>query len=184
MTDQEAMLTTIQHKEAAKKIGSAEGFYASSMPVRQAYFDDDLEFSEMRNKLLAVAPGSVVVRYDGEKDVCLLNEHGREMTGTVEIFDGELSQCHSNVADLLSAHDQQGISGTQLCTGYCYSEHDHMWRQHSWAMLADGTLLETCGKRDRYWGFFWLVWTALCSVCQMVLPTKHTKPHRSAANLC
>jgi len=134
---------------------TAAEFYAASMPQRDQYFrENDPQFSQLCDKLQAVAEGRIVTRWEGENELLLLLSLGGLMDGPIEVVPGQQSNCHQNVADLLDWHDQQGIVGTRVATGWCYSE--GLWRQHSWAVAADGTILETCGppcpEREKYWG--------------------------------
>ncbi len=50
---------------------------------------------------------------------------------------GADNQCHGNVAALWARGEAPAIG-----TGYALSP-DELWRQHSWALDADGTVLET-----------------------------------------
>ena len=134
---------------------TAADFYAASMPQRDQYFrDNDPEFSQLCDRLQALAEGRIVTRWEGENELLLLLSLGGLMEGPIEVVSGQQSNCHQNVADLLDLHDQQGIVGTRVATGWCYS--GGLWRQHSWAVEADGTILETCGppcpEREKYWG--------------------------------
>lgn len=136
------------------EINSKHDFYASSIEMRQAYFENDAEFILLRDKLLGIAPGQVVVLYEGVQHCRLLLDKGALMTGAVENIEMEPGRCHSNVADLL---DERPGSGIGIATGFCYSK-DHSsegggrWRQHSWAISAEGSIIETCGTRDMYFG--------------------------------
>merc|ERR1719235_498626 len=42
------------------EISSRDEFYASSIEMRQAYFENDAEFILLRDKLLGIAPGQVL----------------------------------------------------------------------------------------------------------------------------
>lgn len=59
---------------------------------------------------------------------------------------GEDGSCHENVAILW-------VDGAaaEVGTGYALSE-DGLWRQHSWGVDADGTVIETTEERLRYVG--------------------------------
>jgi hypothetical protein len=59
---------------------------------------------------------------------------------------GADNACHTNAAVLWIHGDVSAIG-----TGYALSD-DDLWRQHSWGLDADGTIVETTTERRRYVG--------------------------------
>lgn len=53
--------------------------------------------------------------------------------------------CHADVASLWARGDIDVIG-----TGYALT--DHLWRQHSWGLTGDGTVMETKHVAERYVG--------------------------------
>lgn len=66
---------------------------------------------------------------------------------------GRRSDCHANTERILARgatrHGRPVVSGW---AGYALSD-DGLWRQHSWAMLVDGTIVETTEPRELYVGY-------------------------------
>ncbi|SDS95387.1 hypothetical protein [Actinoplanes derwentensis] len=89
---------------------------------------------------LVVPPGSP----DGDLDALLSTS--TVFTGARRVAAGDDGDCHGNVARLW-------IDGAvpAIGTGYALSP-DGLWRQHSWALDADGTLVETTEPRTAYVG--------------------------------
>jgi hypothetical protein len=73
-------------------------------------------------------------------------EQGRVVEAAMSEVPGERSDCHLNAARLWRSG-----AAVSIGTGYALSS-DGLWREHSWAWSADGTLLETTDPRDRYFG--------------------------------
>lgn len=97
-------------------------------------------------KLLPLG-GERVVWLGFDEDLDKILERGRVFAGegaTVE--QGAPSQCHSNVARLWDE------DSNAICTGYALSD-DGLWRQHSWLLASDGTIVETTEPRTLYFGF-------------------------------
>ncbi|MEH0934527.1 hypothetical protein [Micromonospora psammae] len=59
---------------------------------------------------------------------------------------GEENGCHANAAILWTDATVAAVG-----TGYALSA-DGLWRQHSWGVDADGTVVETTFERQRYMG--------------------------------
>lgn len=59
---------------------------------------------------------------------------------------GAPSQCHTNVAERIIEHP-----GETIHTGWALSD-DGLWRNHSWTVTEDGTVVETTVERIRYVG--------------------------------
>jgi len=98
---------------------------------------------KLREELLAIGGDEVVPV--SEPDLQLLLSRGREIEGPVKVMRGDTSRCHQNVAHLV-ANDPD----MRPATGWVLD--DDLWRQHSWGVLEDGTIIETTQKRDKYWG--------------------------------
>ncbi|WP_228031729.1 hypothetical protein, partial [Streptomyces phyllanthi] len=62
------------------------------------------------------------------------------------LMEGKDNSCHLNSAALWASERVAG-----LATGYALSD-DDLWRQHSWGLAADGTVVETTEPRRLYAG--------------------------------
>jgi hypothetical protein len=67
-------------------------------------------------------------------------------SSVIERRPGEVSDCHRNAAGLWVLGDCPAIG-----TGYALSE-DGLWREHSWGIRDDGTVIETTVQRTAYFG--------------------------------
>lgn len=100
----------------------------------------------LNEKLLPLA-GERVVWLGFEEDLAKILERGRTFAGaSARKQEGIPSRCHENVAHLW----QEGEN--QICTGYALSA-DGLWRQHSWLLEQDGTVVETTELRELYFGY-------------------------------
>ena len=79
--------------------------------------------------------------FDLEK---LLHRAGEVTTGS-RLAEGDINACHANAARLW-------IDGAVAAIGTGYALTDDLWRQHSWGIDADGTVVETTMPRERYVG--------------------------------
>lgn len=61
---------------------------------------------------------------------------------------GRVSQCHDNSVEYVCKKPEK----RKLYTGYALSE-DHLWRQHSWVIENNDTIVETTEKRLCYFGY-------------------------------
>jgi hypothetical protein len=96
---------------------------------------------------LLVHGGELVVPPRGpETDLEALLAGAAEAGARTRAAAGEPGDCHQNVA-------AAWIDGTiaAIGTGYALSD-DGLWRQHSWGLDADGTLVETTDPRMAYVG--------------------------------
>jgi len=98
----------------------------------------------LREKLLDLGGERYVPQ--PEPDLRILLSRGHVMRGPVKMMKGRPISCHENVAYMV----EDGI-GIQAATGYALSL-DGLWRQHSWGVMEDGTLIETTVRRKIYWG--------------------------------
>jgi len=119
------------------------------------------EFGVLRGKLLGhggteVAPpcewhnDSRQLVIVPDPDLPALLDHGNLMPGPVvcRSRDMEPHRCHQNIARLwLQKRKRDALIG--ISTGYCLS--GDLWIQHSWG-IREGSLLETLGERDKYFG--------------------------------
>lgn len=72
---------------------------------------------------------------------------GATHCGGVRFHPGEPSQCHANASTLWAEGAAAAIG-----TGYTLTRDDNLWRQHSWALDTNGTIVETTTPRDVYHG--------------------------------
>ncbi len=61
---------------------------------------------------------------------------------------GKANDCHGNSARLWKTQPHT----CHLITGYALSEHDGMWRRHSWVIDMDNHIIETTEERYLYYG--------------------------------
>lgn len=95
--------------------------------------------------------GGVVVCATLEEDMTLLIEQGRTWTPRqkdIRMKRGETSRCHSNALLLQEANPR-----LRVATGWALSN-DGIWRQHSWCVDTDWSIVETTKKRVAYHGAF------------------------------
>jgi hypothetical protein len=83
-----------------------------------------------------------------EPDLLKILERGRRFPGRSKTMRGEPCRCHSNSA--LCWDENRELC--RICTGYALSK-DGVWRQHSWVLTNDGTVVETTEKRVQYFGY-------------------------------
>lgn len=119
------------------------------------------EFAILRTKLLEHGGVEIVppCQWDpdlGEYAICrdpdlpALLDHGYLTAGPVVCRSRGMQpcHCHENIARLwLKKRKRDALTG--LASGYCLS--GGLWLHHSWGLRKD-SLLETLGKRDRYFG--------------------------------
>lgn len=72
---------------------------------------------------------------------------GELFTAPVRVVEMEVSKCHANVARLW----RDGVL-VSIGTGYTLAE-DGLWREHTWGIDADSSLIETTLMFDKYFGF-------------------------------
>jgi hypothetical protein len=97
-------------------------------------------------QLLAHGGDLVVPPGQPDPDLDELLTHSTAHPPAGRLVPGEHNACHINAAILW-------IDGTvaSIGTGYALSE-DGLWRQHSWGVDADDSLVETTEHRQRYVG--------------------------------
>jgi hypothetical protein len=78
--------------------------------------------------------------------VLLLAHQGERWQAAVRPCPGMASSCHRNAVELW----RQGTA-TAIGTGYGLSD-DGLWREHSWGVASDGSVLETTEPRTTYFG--------------------------------
>lgn len=109
------------------------------------------KFSQLRDKLLTHGGERVVVPLGGEEDLEKIVERGELMLPddfNYELVEGAPINCHSN-----SCAIREQIADSWIVTGYALSR-DGLWRQHTWVVAADDTLIETTTPREAYFGVF------------------------------
>jgi len=87
---------------------------------------------------LVIAPGDELTLEQ------ILAEGGPLDARSLEHVPGKPSSCHRNVAARFRLGQCAIATGYALSGGY--------WRQHTWGVKPDGTLVETTEPRDAYWG--------------------------------
>ncbi|GIH08076.1 hypothetical protein Rhe02_61430 [Rhizocola hellebori] len=94
--------------------------------------------------LLAHGGDLVVPPLHPEPDLDLLLAIGvlQETTVTALDLGGD---CHANVAN-------SWLDSRIAAIGTGYALHEDLWRQHSWGVSADGTIVETKSPHERYFG--------------------------------
>ena len=103
----------------------------------------------LRERLLAVAGHELVPPLERDPDLDEVLARGRTSDGRVaRRRPGLPSECHSNVAQLYLRNPDS----FRIVTGYALSP-DGLWRQHSWALDAGDTPVETTDERVLYFGF-------------------------------
>ncbi len=132
---------------------STHGNWARGMVGSNRLPENQVEgFKELRSKLLEIGGDKVVVPMTGEDDLEKLLERGELMRpddfGHFEVVEGEPIACHSN-----SCRVREDIADSWIVTGYALSK-DDLWRQHTWVVTADDTLIETTIARKAYFGVF------------------------------
>lgn len=103
----------------------------------------------LRKKLLRVGGHELVAPPEPDPDLDDVLERGQTAVAErVRRRQGLPSECHSNVARLY----YRSAGALRIVTGYALSP-DGLWRQHSWAMEGDDTIVETTDSRVLYFGF-------------------------------
>lgn len=87
---------------------------------------------------LVIAPGDELTLEQILAEARLLDARA------VEHVPGKPSSCHRNIAARFRLGQCAIATGYALSGGY--------WRQHTWGVKPDGTLVETTEPRDAYWG--------------------------------
>jgi hypothetical protein len=115
-----------------------------------SYPDVDAGFGERWRawcRTLLTHGGSVVVPPPGpESDLDALLDRAAAFGSTTRFEPRDVNACHENVAVLWIDGEVESIG-----TGYALSD-DGLWRQHSWGVDADGTVVETTAERQAYVG--------------------------------
>lgn len=101
----------------------------------------------LKKKLLEIGGWAACIPHL-EPDLEKILSRGRRFPGKSVMMKGEPSRCHSNSAYCWDANREL----CKICTGYALSR-DGMWRQHSWVLHSDGTVVETTEKRVQYFGY-------------------------------
>lgn len=103
---------------------------------------------ELREKLLSFGGIELVVTNNVDPDLKELLERGQLLRAAAQLHQMNTSACHENVAHLW--YSNPGLL-RYIGTGYALTR-DGLWRQHSWGIKADGTILETTELRSLYFG--------------------------------
>lgn len=74
-------------------------------------------------------------------------DRGRPFPGRARQWYGAPSDCHGNAAALWR------VGWGEIVSGWALTDHDGLWRQHSWLLRPTGTLIETTRRRSRYHGY-------------------------------
>jgi hypothetical protein len=109
--------------------------------------NDAESFRPIYDKLLSFGGDDVSIPVASEKEIGLLqSDKCRFFSGESVSVRGDPNMCHRNVAVLWKSNPDMVIY-----SGYALSD-DGVWRQHSWG-FDDGTVIETCVKRKKYFGY-------------------------------
>jgi hypothetical protein len=115
-----------------------------------SYADVEADFGQRWTRwcrhLLSYGGDLVVPPRQPDEDLDEFLAHGRAHGAASRTVEGGNNACHANAAILW-------IDGavTAIGTGYALSD-DNLWRQHSWGIDTDGTLVETTIGRQLYVG--------------------------------
>lgn len=101
----------------------------------------------LRSKLLLDIGGKEVVPNRETMAKELINEGEVIDFNSIEVVKGRSNQCHKNSCLLY----QQNNCITHIGTGWALSD-DDFWRQHSWAIKNNDTIVETTVPREIYYG--------------------------------
>jgi hypothetical protein len=109
----------------------------------------DLRIARLARRLLDEGGKEVCVHFVADRDLCVrLTTAGFCMpTNKIKQVFGAISACHQNCAALYLKFPGEYSIGT----GYGLSV-DGIWRNHSWLVSVDGSILETTEKRIIYFG--------------------------------
>lgn len=121
----------------------------------------DPRWMALRDRLLALGGLEVVVGLDDYFDPALpsvLSPRARVFDGEgAMVVRGEGGACHHNVAALCAGEElwrflhRRDLPKAKIVTGWALSE-DGLWRNHSWGVTKDGTVVETTIPRIVYYG--------------------------------
>lgn len=118
--------------------------------TRVAGYDVDdgfrADWSAWCRTLLRAGGDLVVPPRDPEPNLADLVAAAVTATGRIRLVDGDPNACHGNAAALWIRAEADAIG-----TGYALSD-DGLWRQHSWGVDDDGTVVETTERRVAYVG--------------------------------
>lgn len=102
--------------------------------------------SKLENKLLSIS-GDTFCAPNHEEDLDKLISIGKSVNKKdIYVMKGRDSQCHENAARCWDANREQ----SSIMTGYVLD--DGVWRQHSWVLDSNGTIVETTFIREAYFG--------------------------------
>lgn len=102
------------------------------------------ELIKLREILLSYGGKEIVPREEPDLDKIL--SRGRLFNTKVVMKHGKSLDCHTNARELSK------VKGNRIATGWALSP-DGLWRQHSWIIKNDNTIIETTEKRNKYFGF-------------------------------
>lgn len=132
------MIRTKQPDQAWLRLARERGFTLRT---------GDPAFLPLKKRLLEIGGWSVCTPHI-EPDLEKIISRGMRFPGRSRTMRGEPSQCHRNSA--LCWDENRELC--TICTGYALTR-DGMWRQHSWVLTNEGTVVETTVKRIQYFGF-------------------------------
>lgn len=105
-------------------------------------------YSELETKLLTIGGKELVYMPDRPEMLRLLIDLGQVFDASrVRMVRGKKSRCHENAEALY----RKGKGKYRLAYGYGLTS-DGLWRQHSWLLEQDGTIVETTVRRTVYYG--------------------------------
>jgi len=134
-------------KETTLKTTTASLEYDAPSDQQQAALAANSQlFAELAERIQAVAGGTqlVIPPAPGDDLVALIAAGSVMDASKVEHRPGRPSSCHLNTAA------RAALGQCHPATGYALN--GTTWREHSWGVTADGTIIETTEPRDAYFG--------------------------------
>lgn len=123
---------------------------------------EDPRWLALREKLLSLGGKEIVVGFGGYFSDGVSPS---ALTKRARVFDarsvlkvtGVVGECHHNTAALCAGEQlwrflrRRNLPKVKIATGWALYE-DGLWRNHSWGVTTDGTVVETTVPFDAYFG--------------------------------
>jgi hypothetical protein len=138
-------------------VGDAPMTPAQEKHLRQR-LDDGTEDERRLNEKLVEIGGEILVLAPADMNpnpeiqqqrIAWLLEHGQLIDAPILLKPKAMSNCQKNVATIWR-RKQYGIAA--ICCRDRGLSDDGLWRNHTWGILLDGSILETTVKRERCFG--------------------------------
>jgi hypothetical protein len=118
--------------------------------ARKALLKDQPYLKDLWKLLIGAADGEVVAHEETVEEVARFFARGFFLDGrNARMRRMRAISCHENAARLWESDPGR----YRIMTGYAFTEDDHLWRQHSWSLDQDGTVIETTFPREIYFGY-------------------------------